>query len=75
MVYCQSAKPCHLLLLGSSFQLLIPLRLQEEMQKLGGRVSAMPELLPDDQDIKDFSKVVEGGALRSRGILKVMGTV
>ena len=35
------------------------------MQKLGGRASAMPSVAAksDDQDIKDFSKVAEAGAL------------
>jgi len=45
------------------------------VQKLGGRASAMPEVAAasDDQDIKDFSKVAEGGALAPA--IPAMGTV
>ena len=64
-MFYQSAKSANPVAAKQFFNYLATPKAQEEMQKLGGRASAMPEVAAasDDQDIKDFSKVAEGGAL------------
>ena len=64
-MFYQSAKSTNTLIAKQFFNYLATPVAQEKMQKLGGRASAMPEVAAksDDQDIKDFSKVAESGAL------------
>ena len=64
-MFYQSAKSANPVAAKQFFNYLATSKAQEQMQKLGGRASAMPEVAAasDDQDIKDFSKVAEGGAL------------
>ena len=64
-MFYQSAKSANPVAAKQFFNYLATPKAQEQMQKLGGRASAMPEVAAasDDQDIKDFSKVAEGGAL------------
>ena len=74
-MFYQSAKSANPVAAKQFFNYLATPKAQEEMQKLGGRASAMPEVAAasDDQDIKDFSKVAEGGALAPA--IPAMGTV
>ena len=64
-MFYQSAKSANPVAAKQFFNYLATPEAQEEMQKLGGRASAMPSVAAksDDQDIKDFSKVAESGAL------------
>ena len=64
-MFYQSAKSANPVAAKQFFNYLATPDAQEEMQKLGGRASAMPEVASksDDQDIKDFAKVAESGAL------------
>ena len=64
-MFYQSAKSTNTLIAKQFFNYLATPVAQEKMQELGGRASAMPEVAAksDDQDIKDFSKVAESGAL------------
>ena len=64
-MFYQSAKSTNTLAAKQFFNYLATPEAQTEMQKLGGRASAMPSVASgsDDQDIKDFSKVAESGAL------------
>ena len=64
-MFYQSAKSANPVAAKQFFNYLATPEAQEEMQKLGGRASAMPEVAAksDDQDIKDFAKVAESGAL------------
>lgn len=64
-MFYQSAKSANPVAAKQFFNYLATPEAQEEMQKLGGRASAMPAVAAksDDQDIKDFAKVAESGAL------------
>ena len=64
-MFYQSAKSTNTLIAKQFFNYLATPVAQEKMQDLGGRASAMPEVADksDDQDIKDFAKVAESGAL------------
>ena len=64
-MFYQSAQSTNTLIAKQFFNYLATPDAQEKMQKLGGRASAMPSVADksDDQDIKDFSKVAESGAL------------
>ena len=64
-MFYQSAKSANPVAAKQFFNYLATPEAQEEMQKLGGRASAMPSVAAksDDQDIKDFSKIAESGAL------------
>ena len=64
-MFYQSAKSANPVAAKQFFNYLATPEAQEEMQKLGGRASAMPSVAAksDDQDIKDFAKVAESGAL------------
>ena len=64
-MFYQSAKSTNTVAAKQFFNYLATPDAQEKMQKLGGRASAMPSVADksDDQDIKDFSKVAESGAL------------
>ena len=64
-MFYQSAKSANPVAAKQFFNYLATPEAQEKMQKLGGRASAMPSVAAksDDQDIKDFSKVAESGAL------------
>ena len=64
-MFYQSAQSTNTLIAKQFFNYLATPDAQEKMQKLGGRASAMPEVAAksDDQDIKDFSKIAESGAL------------
>lgn len=64
-MFYQSAKSANPVAAKQFFNYLATPDAQEKMQKLGGRASAMPEVASksDDQDIKDFAKVAESGAL------------
>ena len=64
-MFYQSAKSANPVAAKQFFNYLATPEAQEKMQKLGGRASAMPSVAAksDDQDIKDFSKVAEAGAL------------
>ena len=64
-MFYQSAKSANPVAAKQFFNYLATPEAQTQMQKLGGRASAMPSVAEasDDQDIKDFSKVAESGAL------------
>ena len=64
-MFYQSAKSANPVAAKKFFDYLATPAAQEQMQKLGGRASAMPSVAAasEDQDIKDFSKVAESGAL------------
>ena len=64
-MFYQSATSTNTLIAKQFFNYLATPVAQEKMQKLGGRASAMPEVADksDDQDIKDFAKIAESGAL------------
>ena len=64
-MFYQSAKSTNTLIAKQFFNYLATPVAQEKMQDLGGRASAMPEVAAKsaDQDVKDFSKVAESGAL------------
>ena len=64
-MFYQSAKSANPVAAKQFFNYLATPEAQEEMQSLGGRASAMPTVAAksDVQDIKDFSKVAESGAL------------
>ena len=74
-MFYQSAKSANPVAAKKFFDYLATPEAQEEMQKLGGRASAMPSVAAksDDQDIKDFSKVAEAGALAPA--IPAMGSV
>ena len=74
-MFYQSAKSTNTLAAKQFFNYLATPEAQTEMQKLGGRASAMPSVASgsDDQDIKDFSKVAEAGALAPA--IPAMGSV
>lgn len=74
-MFYQSAKSAHPVAARLFFNYLATPEAQEKMQKLGGRASAMPEVAAksDDQDIKDFAKVAESGALAPA--IPAMGSV
>ena len=74
-MFYQSAKSANPVAAKQFFNYLATPEAQEEMQKLGGRASAMPEVAAksDDQDIKDFAKVAESGALAPA--IPAMGSV
>ena len=74
-MFYQSAKSTNTVAAKQFFNYLATPEAQEEMQKLGGRASAMPEVASksDDQDIKDFAKVAESGALAPA--IPAMGSV
>ncbi len=74
-MFYQSAKSAHPVAARLFFNYLATPEAQEKMQKLGGRASAMPSVAAksDDQDIKDFAKVAESGALAPA--IPAMGSV
>lgn len=74
-MFYQSAKSANPVAAKQFFNYLATPEAQTEMQKLGGRASAMPSVAQasDDQDIKDFSKVAESGALAPA--IPAMGSV
>ena len=74
-MFYQSAKSANPVAAKQFFNYLATPEAQEQMQKLGGRASAMPSVAAksDDQDIKDFSKVAEAGALAPA--IPAMGSV
>ena len=74
-MFYQSAKSANPVAAKQFFNYLATPEAQEKMQKLGGRASAMPSVAAksDDQDIKDFSKVAEAGALAPA--IPAMGSV
>ena len=74
-MFYQSAKSTNTVAAKQFFNYLATPDAQEKMQKLGGRASAMPEVAAksDDQDIKDFAKVAESGALAPA--IPAMGSV
>ena len=74
-MFYQSAKSANPVAAKQFFNYLATPEAQAEMQKLGGRASAMPSVAQasDDQDIKDFSKVAESGALAPA--IPAMGSV
>ena len=74
-MFYQSAKSANPVAAKQFFNYLATPEAQEEMQKLGGRASAMPSVASksDDQDIKDFAKVAESGALAPA--IPAMGSV
>ena len=74
-MFYQSAKSANPVAAKQFFNYLATPEAQKEMQKLGGRASAMPSVSAqsDDQDIKDFSKVAESGALAPA--IPAMGSV
>lgn len=74
-MFYQSAKSANPVAAKQFFNYLSTPEAQTEMQKLGGRASAMPSVAQasDDQDIKDFSKVAESGALAPA--IPAMGSV
>ena len=74
-MFYQSAKSANPVAAKQFFNYLATPEAQEEMQKLGGRASAMPSVAAksDDQDIKDFAKVAESGALAPA--IPAMGSV
>ena len=74
-MFYQSAKSANPVAAKQFFNYLATPEAQEEMQNLGGRASAMPEVSAksDDQDIKDFAKVAESGALAPA--IPAMGSV
>ena len=74
-MFYQSAKSANPVAAKQFFNYLATPEAQEEMQKLGGRASAMPDVAAksDDQDIKDFAKVAESGALAPA--IPAMGSV
>ena len=74
-MFYQSAKSANPVAAKQFFNYLATPDAQEKMQKLGGRASAMPEVAAksDDQDIKDFAKVAESGALAPA--IPAMGSV
>ena len=74
-MFYQSAKSANPVAAKQFFNYLATPEAQTEMQKLGGRASAKPSVAQasDDQDIKDFSKVAESGALAPA--IPAMGSV
>ncbi len=74
-MFYQSAKSANPVAAKQFFNYLATPEAQTQMQKLGGRASAMPSVAQasDDQDIKDFSKVAESGALAPA--IPAMGSV
>ena len=74
-MFYQSAKSANPVAARLFFNYLATPEAQEKMQKLGGRASAMPSVAAksDDQDIKDFAKVAESGALAPA--IPAMGSV
>ena len=74
-MFYQSAKSANPVAAKQFFNYLATPEAQTQMQKLGGRASAMPSVAEasDDQDIKDFSKVAESGALAPA--IPAMGSV
>ena len=74
-MFYQSAKSANPVAAKQFFNYLATPEAQTEMQKLGGRASAMPSVAAasEDQDIKDFSKVAESGALAPA--IPAMGSV
>ena len=74
-MFYQSAKSTNTVAAKQFFNYLATPEAQEKMQKLGGRASAMPVVAAksDDQDIKDFAKVAESGALAPA--IPAMGSV
>ena len=74
-MFYQSAKSANPVAAKQFFNYLATPEAQTQMQKLGGRASAMPSVsqASDDQDIKDFSKVAESGALAPA--IPAMGSV
>lgn len=74
-MFYQSAKSANPVAAKQFFNYLATPEAQAQMQKLGGRASAMPSVAEasDDQDIKDFSKVAESGALAPA--IPAMGSV
>ena len=74
-MFYQSAKSANPVAARLFFNYLATPEAQEKMQKLGGRASAMPSVAAksDDQDIKDFAKVAEAGALAPA--IPAMGSV
>ena len=74
-MFYQSAKSANPVAAKQFFNYLATPEAQEEMQNLGGRASAMPSVAAksDDQDIKDFAKVAESGALAPA--IPAMGSV
>ena len=74
-MFYQSAKSANPVAAKQFFNYLATPEAQEEMQKLGGRASAMPEVAAKsgDPDIKDFAKVAESGALAPA--IPAMGSV
>ncbi len=64
-MFYQSATSTNTLIAKQFFNYLSTPDAQEKMQDLGGRASAMPSVASksEDQDIKDFAKVAESGAL------------
>ena len=74
-MFYQSAKSANPVAPKQFFNYLATPEAQTQMQKLGGRASAMPSVAEasDDQDIKDFSKVAESGALAPA--IPAMGSV
>ena len=74
-MFYQSAKSANPVAARLFFNYLATPEAQEKMQELGGRASAMPSVAAksDDQDIKDFAKVAESGALAPA--IPAMGSV
>ena len=74
-MFYQSAKSANPVAAKQFFNYLATPEAQEKMQDLGGRASAMPSVSAksDDQDIKDFAKVAESGALAPA--IPAMGSV
>ena len=74
-MFYQSAKSANPVAAKQFFNYLATPEAQEKMQELGGRASAMPSVAAksDDQDIKDFAKVAESGALAPA--IPAMGSV
>ena len=74
-MFYQSSKSANPVAAKQFFNYLATPEAQTQMQKLGGRASAMPSVAQasDDQDIKDFSKVAESGALAPA--IPAMGSV
>ena len=74
-MFYQSAKSANPVAAKQFFNYMATPEAQTEMQKLGGRASAMPSVAAasEDQDIKDFSKVAEAGALAPA--IPAMGSV
>ena len=74
-MFYQSSKAANPIVAKQFFSFLATPEAQTKMQDLGGRASAMPSVAEasSKQDIKDFSKVAQSGALTPA--IPAMGSV